>query len=80
MANAKVCFIANDVKVFQSSKKRLKFLEYLKNKLESNGVYFCRKHTLLLMTKMPGLMILKAKYFFRMVHPTPLFRFYVFCC
>ena len=80
MTNAKVCFIANEFKGFQSSKKRLKFIEYLKNKLESNGVYFCRKHTLLLMTKMPGLMILKAQYFFRMVHPTPIFRFYVFCC
>ena len=43
MTNAKVCFIANDVKGLQSSKKRLKFIEYLKNKLESNGVLFLQE-------------------------------------
>ena len=65
MANSKVCFVTNNVKGLQSSKKRLKLIEYLKNKLESNG------HTLFLMMKMPGLMILKVKSFFRMVRPTP---------
>ena len=43
MANTKVCFVTNNVKGLQSSKKRLKVIEYLKNKLESNGVLFLQK-------------------------------------
>ena len=71
MANSKVCFVTNNVKGLQSSKKRLKLIEYLKNKLESNGVLFLQETHSILMMKMPGLMILKVKSFFRMVHPTP---------
>ena len=40
MANSKVCFITNNAKGLQLSKKRLKLIEYLKNKIESNGVLF----------------------------------------
>ena len=43
MANSKVCFVTNNVKGLQSSKKRLKLIEYLKNKLESNGVLFLQE-------------------------------------
>ena len=43
MANTKVCFVTNNVKGLQSSKKRLKVIEHLKNKLESNGVLFLQK-------------------------------------
>ena len=43
MANSKVYFVTNNVKGLQSSKKRLKFIEYLKNKLESNGVLFLQE-------------------------------------
>ena len=43
MANSKVCFNTNNVKGLQSSKKRLKLIEYLKNKLESNGVLFLQE-------------------------------------
>ena len=39
MANSKVSFIANNAKCLQSSKKRLKLVEYLKNKLESNEIH-----------------------------------------
>ena len=35
--------------------------------------YFCKKHTLFLMMKMPGLIILKVKSFFRMIHPKSFF-------
>ena len=40
MANSKVCFITNNAKGLQLSKKRVKRIEYLKNKIESNGVLF----------------------------------------
>ena len=40
MANSKACFITNNVKGLQSSKKRLKLIKYLKTKLESNGLLF----------------------------------------
>ena len=45
MANKKVCFITNNVKRLQSSKKRLKLIEYLKKKkkLESNGGLFLQE-------------------------------------
>ena len=43
MANSKLCFVTNKVKGLQSSKKRLKLIEYLKNKLESNGVLFLQE-------------------------------------
>ena len=43
MANSKLCFITNNVKGLQSSKKRLKLIEYLKNKLKSNGVLFLQE-------------------------------------
>ena len=43
MANSKVCFVTNNVKGLQSSKKRLKLIEYLKIKLESNGVLFLQE-------------------------------------
>ena len=43
MANSKLCFITNNVKGLQSSKKRLKLIEYLKNKLEPNGVLFLQE-------------------------------------
>ena len=43
MAHSKVCFVTNNVKGLQSSKKRLKLIEYLKNKLESNGVLFLQE-------------------------------------
>ena len=47
MADCKVCFVRNNVKGLQSSKKRLKLIEYLKNKLESNGVLFLQeKHSI----------------------------------
>ena len=71
MKNSKVCFITNNVKDLHSSKKRSKLIEYLKNKLEPNRVLFLQETTLFLMTKMPGLMILKVKFFFRMLHPIP---------
>ena len=66
-ANSKVCFITNNIKSLQSSKKRLKLIEYLKNKLESNGVLFLQETQLFLMTEIPGL--LKAKSFFAFAHP-----------
>ena len=43
MANSKVCFVTNNVKGLQSSKKRLKLIEYLNKKLESNGVLFLQE-------------------------------------
>ena len=43
MTNSKICFVTNNVKGVQSSKKRLKLIEYLKNKLESNGVLFLQE-------------------------------------
>ena len=43
MASSKVCIIRNKVKGLQSTNKRLKLIEYLKNKLESNGVLFLQE-------------------------------------
>ena len=43
MTNSKVYFIRNDVKNFQSSKKLLKLIEFLKYKLESNRVLFLQE-------------------------------------
>ena len=43
MTNSKVYFIINNVKDLQSSKKRLKLIEYLKHKLESNRVLFLQE-------------------------------------
>ena len=43
MANSKLCFIKNNIKGLQPSKKPLKLIEYLKNKLESNGVLFLQE-------------------------------------
>ena len=43
MANSKLCFITNNVKGVQSSKNQLKLIEYLKNKLKSNGVLFLQE-------------------------------------
>ena len=37
MSNNKVCFIANNVQGLQLSKKQLKRIEHLENKLEFNG-------------------------------------------
>ena len=75
MTNSKVYFIRNDVKNLQSSKKLLKLIEFLKYKLESNYLELesivSAGNTLFLMTKMSGMMILKFKSFFNMVHLTP---------
>ena len=75
MTNSKVHFIRNDVKNLQSSKKLLKLIEFLKYKLESNYLELesivSAGNTLFLMTKMSGMMILKFKSFFNMVHLTP---------
>ena len=43
MANSKVCFIRNNVKGLQLSKKQLKLTGYQKNKIESNGVLFLQE-------------------------------------
>ena len=43
MVNRNVCFVKNNVKSLQSTKKRLKLIEYLKDKLESNGVIFLQE-------------------------------------
>ena len=73
MANSKVCFITNNVKGLQSSKKRLKVIEYLKNRLESNGVLFLQERHPVSDDENAWvlMMILKVSFFLRMVHPTP---------
>ena len=43
MVISNVCFIKNNVKGLQSTKKRLEFIEYLKDKLKSNGVIFLQE-------------------------------------
>ena len=44
MANSKVSFIKNNVEGPESSnKKRLKLVEYLKNKFKSNGLLFLQE-------------------------------------
>ena len=43
MVNSNICFVKNNVKGLQSTKKRLKLIEYLKDKLESNGVIFLQE-------------------------------------
>ena len=40
MVNSKACFMTNNFKGLQSLKKRFKLIEYLKTKLESNGLLF----------------------------------------
>ena len=48
------------LKIYNNKKKQLKLIEYLKNKLESNGVLFLQEtHSI------------STHFFFRMVHPTP---------
>ena len=43
MANSKVCFLTNNIKGLQSSKKRLKLIQHLKNKVESNRVLYLQE-------------------------------------
>ena len=64
MTNSKICFVTNNVKGVQSSKKRLKLIEYLKNKLESNRVLFLQETHSISNDENAGLMILKVKPFF----------------
>ena len=70
MANSKVCFVTNNVKGLQSSKKQLKLIEYLKNKLESNIVLFLQE-TRSISNDENAWANFKGQVFFRMVHPTP---------
>ena len=43
IANSKVCFITNNVKGLQSSKKRSKFIKHLKDKLQFNRLLFLQE-------------------------------------
>ena len=43
LPNNSVSFITNNVKGMQSSKKRLKVMQYFKDKIASNGVLFLQK-------------------------------------
>ena len=43
MANSKLYSLANNFKGLKSSNKRLKLIEYLKSKLNSDGVLFLQE-------------------------------------
>ena len=43
LPNNSVSFITNNVKGMQSSKKRLKLMQYFKDKIGSNGVLFLQE-------------------------------------
>ena len=70
MANSKVCFITNNIKDLQSSKKRLKLIECLENKLESNGVLFLQETHSISDDENAWADDFKGQVFFCMVHPT----------
>ena len=63
-------FLTNNVKGLQSSKKRIKLIEYFKSKLKYNGFLFYKKHTQPLRTKIHGSMILMDRFSFLMEHLT----------
>ena len=44
MSTIKFNFIPNDIKGFQSYKTRLTIFEYLKNKIDGNGIVFSQKN------------------------------------
>ena len=69
MAYSKVCFVINNVKGLQLSKKRLKLIEYLKNKLVSNGVLFLQDT--ISNDENTWADDFKGQVFFRMVRLTP---------
>ena len=70
MANSKLCFITN-VKGLQSSKKRLKLIEYLKNKLKSNGVLLLQEPHSISNDENAWADDFKGQVFSCMMHPTP---------
>ena len=70
MANSKVCFIRNNVKGLQLSKKQLKLTGYQKNKIESNGVLFLPETNSVSDYENDWADDLKVQVFFCMIHPT----------
>ena len=70
MANSNVCFVTNNVKGLQSSKKRLKLFEYLKKKLESNGVLFLQETHSISNNESAWADDFKTQVFFSMVRST----------
>ena len=65
-------FLTSDVKGLQSSKKRIKLIEYFKSKLNHiDLLFFYKKHTQLLRMKIHGSMILMGWFSFHMEHTTP---------
>ena len=70
MANSKVCFIRNNVKGLQLSKKQLKLTGYQKNKIESNGVLFLQETHSVSDYENDWADDLKVQVFFCMIHPT----------
>ena len=62
--------LTNNVKGLQSSKKRIKLIEYFRSKLNHNGFLFYKKHIQLLRTKIHGSMILMGRFSFVIEHQT----------
>ena len=60
-------FISNKVRGIKNSDKRIKIFEYLKNKVDSNGVVFLQEtHSCEKDKKKSGMVNLKEHYSFRM--------------
>ena len=71
MANGKVCFIRKNVKDFQLSKKRLKRIECLKHKIESNRALFLQERHSVSDEENAWADDFEGQVFFFMVHIAP---------
>ena len=71
MANSKVCFVTKNVEGLQYQKSLLKLIEYLKNKIESNGVLSLQETHSSSNDEYAWADNFKGQVFFCMVHPTP---------
>ena len=69
-SNSNSTFLTNNVREIQSSKKRIRLIDYFKSQPNHNGVLLYNKYILVLKTKVHGLMILTVRYFFLTVHLT----------
>ena len=63
-------FLTNNVQGLQSSKKRIKLIEYFRRKLNHNGFLFYKKHIQLLRMKIQWSIILMGRFSFFMDHLT----------
>ena len=67
LPNNSVSFITNNVKGMQSSKKRLKLMQYFKDKIGSNSVLFLQEtHSASKVEQKWGKKTLKVQFFFLM--------------